>query len=203
MRIGRVISLLALALAFGSSGCATKTSTTHLWHAEDYAARPIKTAIVFARNMAEAQRRSVEQQLADALGDHGVAATPSYQLFPEPPAEEQAKAEVTKRGFEGVLVVSLRGVRERRSYMPGHYMGGGWGGGYYGMGWGWSPGYIVTDEIVDAETSLWDLRAGSDRLVWSAVTKTTNPTSGEDLTRSMSREILPGIARTGIIEKTK
>jgi hypothetical protein len=71
------------------------------------------------------------------------------------------------------------------------------------MGWGWSPGYIVTDEIVDAETSLWDLRAGSDRLVWSAVTKTTNPTSGEDLTRSMSREILPGIARTGIIEKTK
>jgi hypothetical protein len=33
------------------------------------------------------------------------------------------------------------------------------------------------------------------------VTKTTNPTSGEDLTTSMSREILPSIAKAGIVGK--
>lgn len=166
--------------------------------------------IVFARNMPEAQRRSVENHLAAELGDHGVAATPSYEVFPQPPSEEQAKAEVASRGFEGVVVVSLRGVRERTSYVPGHYRGGGFAGGsygmggYYGMGWGWSPGYVVTDEIVDAETSVWDLRGeGGGRLVWSALTKTTNPTSGEDLTKSLSREILPNMAKSGIVGRKR
>ena len=200
MRLAAAATVLCLAL----TACATRTSTTHVWQAEVKPAQPVRSMIVFARNMTEAQRRSVEQQLSAALGDHGVAATPSYEVFPQPPAEEEAKAEVTKRGFEGVLVVSLRGVRERTSYVPGHYQGGGWAGGYYGMGWGWSPGYVVTDEIVDAETSVWDLRGDANsRLLWSAVTKTTNPSSGEDLTKSLSREILPSIAKAGIVPRRR
>ena len=38
-------------------------------------------------------------------------------------------------------------------------------------------------------------------LVWSATTRTTNPTSGDDLSKSMSRKILPSIAKNGIIPR--
>lgn len=190
--------LLALALAL-AGGCGTKTSTTQLWAASDYSAAPLRKVIVFGRGMAEAQRRSVEDRLVSALGEHGVTATQSYRMFPELPNREIMQTELAKQGFDGALVTTLHATRQRQSYVPGHYHGGGFWGGYYGMGWGWSPGYIVTDELVDAETSVFDLRTDGGRLVWSATTRTLNPTSGEDLTKSMSKEILPGIAKRGII----
>lgn len=192
---------MLVALVLAASGCGTKTSTTQLWSAEDYSAAPLRKVVIFGRGMAEAQRRTVEDRFATALGDHGVAATPSYRIFPELPDREIAQAELAKQGFDGALVTTLHGTRERQSYVPGHYQGGGFWGGYYGMGWGWSPGYIVTDELVDAETSVFDLRTGGGRLVWSATTRTTNPTSGDDLSKSMSREILPSIAKNGIIPR--
>lgn len=194
-------ALLALALA--ASGCGTKTSTTHLWSAGDYAAPPLRKVIVFGRGMAEPQRRAVEEHLASALANHGVTATPSYRVYPALPNREIGQGELVQQGFEGAFVTTLRGVRERETYVPGHFRGGGayWGGYYGGMGWGHSPGYVVTDELVDAETSVFDLRSDAGRLVWSAVTKTTNPESSEDLTKSMSREILPGMAKRGIIPR--
>jgi hypothetical protein len=201
MRIGRT-AVVALSLLLPTfCGCATKTSTTHLWAAEDYRGGTMGNVIVFGRGMAEAQRRSLEDQLGDALADHGVAATPSYRVFPVLPDVDEARAEVTKQNFDGAVVVTLHGTRERQSYVPGHYMGGGFWGGYYGMGWGWSPGYVVTDELVDAETSVWDLRTDNGRLVWSALTNTENPTSGPDLTKSLAKEILPKMEKAGLVPK--
>jgi hypothetical protein len=203
MRFGRTGSLLALALALASSsGCGTRTSTTQLWSADDYRAEPLRRVIVFGRNMAEPQRRAVEDRLATALAGHGVTATTSYRIYPALPAREITQAELAQQGFDGAFVTTLHAVRERQSYVPGHYHAGGMWGGYYGggMGWGWSPGYVVTDELVDAETAVFDLRGGG-RLVWSAMTRTMNPTSSEDLTKSMSREILPSVAKNGIIPR--
>lgn len=195
------VQTMLLALVLAASGCKTQTSTTHLWSAHDYSASPLTRVVIFGRGMAEAQRRSVEDHLAGALGEHGVTATPSYRIFPVLPNREVAQAELAKQGFDGAFVTTLHGTKERQTYVPGHYYGGGFWGGYYGMGWGWSPGYIVTDELVDAETSVFDLRSDGGRLVWSATTRTTNPTSGEDLPKSLSREILPSIAKGGIIPK--
>lgn len=205
MRFGKGI-VLALGLALATPtycGCATQTSTTQLWAAQDYHSEAMHDVIVFGNGMAETQRRSVEDQLSAALRDHGVAATPSYKVFATLPEMDKARAEVTRQRFDGALVVTLHGVRERQSYVPGHYQGGGFWGGYYGMGWGWSPGYVVTDEIVDAETSVWDLRSGDGRMVWSAVTNTQNPSSGQDLTKSMAKETLPKIAKAGIIPEKR
>jgi hypothetical protein len=186
--------VLFLALALATSGCATKTSTTHLWSAQDYSAAPLRRVVVFGRGMAEPQRREVEDQMVAALGAHGVTATPSYRLFPALPNREIAQAELAKHGFDGAFVTTLHAIRERQSYVPGHYHGG-------GLGMGWSPGYVVTDELVDAETAVFDLRSDGGRLVWSAMTRTTNPRSGEDLTKSVTRETLPEIAKRGIIAK--
>lgn len=195
------VRTLLFALALAAGGCATRTSTTQLWSANDYSATPLRRVVVFGRGMAEAQRRALEDRLASALADHGVTATPSYAIFPVLPNREIAQAELAKQGFDGAFVTTLHGTERRQTYVPGHYHGGGFWGGYYGMGWGWSPGYVVTDELVEAETSVFDLRTDGGRLVWSAMTRTANPTSGDDLSKSMSREILPSIAKGGVIPK--
>jgi hypothetical protein len=194
MRLGTGALVLALALA---TGCATKTSTTQLWQAE-YSAVPVRRVVVFGLGMAEAQRRSVEDHLAGALADHGVAATPSYQLFPGMVGREV----VTSQGYDGAVVASVRATRDRPRYVPGYWISSGFGGGYYaGYGWGagWSPGYVVTDELVDVETSLWDLRSDKDHLVWSALTETVNPKSGEDLEKSLTKEVLKKMTGAGVI----
>lgn len=199
-RFARRAGAAALAAAL-SVACGAQTSTTQLWQARDYAAPPMRNVIVFGGGMSEPERRSLEDHVASELADHGVAASPSYQLFPELPDTQRARAEVQRRGYDGALVSTLRSVRERQSYAPGYYHGGGFWGGYYGPGWGlgWRSDYVVSDEIVDVETSLWDLRTQDGTLVWSATTQTTNPSSNDDLIRSLTDTVLPKITEAGLI----
>jgi hypothetical protein len=92
----------------------------------------------------------------------------------------------------------MRNIREKQTYIPGTYQGGFWTS-YYNQGWGsWSPGYVITDEIVSFETTLWDTRA-EDRLVWAMLTETTNPSSGPKFVQSVTRSIEVGLERAGLV----
>lgn len=108
-------------------------------------------------------------------------------------------------GFDGALVSSLRSVRDKPTYVPGSPTGTGFWDSYYGPGWGgaYTPGYIVEDEEVNMETTLWDLRVANGTLVWSAVTKTTNPRSGADAVKSVTREVLPKLEAVGLVPRRR
>lgn len=102
-------------------------------------------------------------------------------------------------GVDGVIVASMKGVHERQTYVPGTYEGGFWND-YYGPGWGgaWDPGYVVTDQFVKFETSLWD-PSGSGKMVWSAVTQTENPSSGKDFASSLTKSVIPAMTQGGFL----
>lgn len=81
--------------------------------------------LVFAMRLDEASRRALEDGFVRELAAHDVHAVPSYTLFPRPPANvEEARAKVNERRFEGVLVVTMKSVREKRTYVPGASHGG-------------------------------------------------------------------------------
>jgi len=197
-RRSTLLGIAVLTLALLPSCNNPKTSVTQVWKAP-WRPPSMKTMIVFATRLDEANRRTFEDGAVAVLARHDVKARQSYVLFPgTPPDRDVARQLVQDQGFDGILVASLRDVRERQTYVPGTYQGGFWGS-YYNQGWGaWSSGYVVTDEIVSFETTLWDTRA-EDRLVWTALTETTNPSAGPKFVQSVTGAIEQSLVRTGII----
>ena len=186
---------LAIALGVGCSGA--RTSVTQVWQAPAPATAPMKSVIVFGARMDEANRRSLEDAFVAELGKRGVRAMPSYAVFQgAPPDQEHARAKVNELGLEGILVMSLKNVAERATYVPS-YAGSFWSA-YYGPGWWGGPGYVVTDEIVTFESTLWDTRA-EDKLVWAALTKTTNPSTGKSYVGSLVKAVMPRLEDTRLI----
>jgi hypothetical protein len=81
--------------------------------------------------------------------------------------------------------------------VPGGYSPGWWSS-YY-TGWGYSsPGYLVTEEYVTWEMTLWDARA-EDRLAWTAAMETTNPSAGKDFVKSVTKSTVESLTKTGLI----
>jgi hypothetical protein len=190
--------LAALVLLGAACGGTAQTSVTQLWKAP-IATAPIKTLIVFAAHMDEANRRALEDGYVTALTSHGLTVKQSYVFFPgEAPSREQAKQSVKQAGFDGILVSTLRGVTERQTYVPGWYEGGFWYS-YYGPGWDyWSPGYVHTDRVVNFDTTLWDTRV-NDQLVFALTTETSNPSSGKDFVRSLTKTVVSALDKQRLI----
>ena len=184
-----------LLAACGSSG---KTSVTQMWKAP-ISAPAVSSVIVIAANLDEASRRALEDAYVATLATHGVTARQSYTLFPgEPPPQEQARETVKNAGFDGILVSRLRKAREKQTYVPGDYEGGFWDG-YYGSGFGmWSPGYVVTDEVVSFDTTLWDTRKG-DQLVFALTTETTNPAAHKNFIPSLTSSVASALQKQLLI----
>jgi hypothetical protein len=196
--------MLVLATVVLAAACATKTSTTQLWQAEGYAPRFVENVLVFGGRMAEPMRRSLEDEVAKELADRGTRATPSYKLFPQLPQRDIAQPEVRRLGFDAAIVATLSSIRERQTFVPGHYHYGGFWGAYYGPGWGmttWSPGYVVTDELVNVDTTLWDLRTEPGNLVWTTSTTTRNPTSTSDFVESFAGEVAENLERARLVRQ--
>ena len=188
----------ALALVAGE-GCRPNTSVTQIWRSP-LARAPMTKLIVFGAKMDEANRRALEDGFVAELAKRGVGALPSYSVFPgDPPEHEKAQAIVAENGFDGILVATLRSVRESQRYVPGH--AGPFWSGYYGPGWGYAystPGYLVTDKTVTCETTLWDTRA-QDQLVWAGLTETDNPGNGSGFVSSLTRAVLGHLDGAGFV----
>jgi hypothetical protein len=187
-----IASIGVLTLAF-TAGCGTPTSVTNLWSAQVPATGPLRKVVVFAAGVQPTGRRTLEDALVAQLASHGVLGTQSYSMFGETvPKREEAQVSVNDAGYDGMLISTLRS----HTYVPDAYPSAYW---YYNEAYvygGW-PDYYSYDELVDFETTLWDARNG--KLLWSAVTQTTNPSSGHDFTSSLSKTIVPAIASRGFI----
>jgi hypothetical protein len=183
-----------------AAACSTPTKMTDVWKDPSYRGGPMRNVVVFGGRLSETDRRTLEDGFVSALQAHGVRATASYSLFPGGtlPNREEARARLQQAGFEGTLVSTLRGVNEKPTFAEGAAPG--FWDGYYGPAWGsaYGPGYVVTQPVVRFESSLWGLQ-GDTRLVWSAVTQTENPSSAKDFVSSLTNDVVPALAKAGLI----
>jgi hypothetical protein len=186
----------ALGVAVAAGACAPKTSITQVWSAQVPAGhQPMHKIVVVSSRIDEANRRVLEDAFVGALRGRGVEAIPGYKLFPEGvPDPTKAKATVESLGADGILAATYRGTRQKVSYTPGSV----WGGAYAWGGWGYYDGYVTTDELVSLETTLWDARA-ADTVVWSALTTTKNPSSGQEFVKSVTEKVVPAMAGAGFL----
>jgi hypothetical protein len=158
----------------------------------------MRSLVVFGGRVSDTNRRIVEDGFVAALTKHGVRAIPSYTLLPQLPSKDEARAALKQVGTDGFLVATLRGIHEQTTiYGGGGYNGGFWGG-YYGTGWAGAPTQITTDQYVNFETSLWDGQ-GDGKLVWSALTETSNPSSRADFMSSLLNKVIPALTQAGLL----
>ena len=190
------------AVALLGAGCSTATTSTDVWKNPSYAAGPVKNVIVFGGRLNDTNRRTLEDGFVSALSAHGVHATASYTKFPGPvPGQPEAQQAVQDGGYDGVLVSTMRGVKERTTVEPGVGYGGPFWGGFYG-GWGSAgePGFVETDTYVKFETTLWDPH-GSGKMIWSDVTQTENPSSAPNFIQSLLNNAIPAMDKAGLLPK--
>jgi hypothetical protein len=188
-------------LSLGTACTSTPTVTTDVWHDPSYSAGPMRNIVIVGARVDDTHRRVVEDAFASAIATPGVHATPSYVLFPGAlPDRVTAHNTLLKGGYDGALVATMRGIHERITIVPGAGWDawGAWGAYGYSAA---SEGYVVTDQYVRFETALWDPR-GAGKMVWSAVTQTENPTSGNDFARSLVNEIVPALWQAGFIPRS-
>lgn len=200
LRQNRMLKRILLCGLF-LTACATQTSVTQVWQAQMPPTPPMRHVLVLAMSTDEPMRRTIEDAFVADLGKHGVQAEQSYVFFggsAEHPAVDYARKKVGEAHYDGILVTRLHGVKEDPRYAEST----GFWDGYYMYGWGYRDAYIVSDEIVTFENTLWDTRA-ENKLVWTAETKTTNPESGKDFAKSLTRAVDPALSKAHFIPTIK
>ncbi len=154
--------------------------------------------MVIAPRRSEIQRRVWEDAFVTELAKRGVAATPSYRLFPDRvPSDAELRSGLPEDAFDGLLLVARTGHRVEKTVMPPTvtqaYQEERWDPftrvyepAYHEVV---SPGYVEKTRVVSFETSLWDLR-GPARMIWSGATESTNPEPGNEFAKNLASYVV-------------
>jgi hypothetical protein len=195
------------------SGCAS-SSLIDIWHDSSFKAAPISKMLVIAVRKDTTHRRIWEDAFASELGKHGVAATPSYRLFPDSlPDTTQVISTVQANGFEGILVTLRLPMETNKLYIRGYtsveqdvrfspYYGP-----YYSPYWERyrtyyreveHPGYVDSQKVavraIDVTTT-----GKNGHLIWSATSRTPDPGSVTDVQEGIAGLVITDLARQKII----
>jgi hypothetical protein len=177
--------LLSALLSVFVAGC-TSTHIEQSWKSPDVGRFNFKKILVVAPNPDGANRRAAEDTLKAQLTT--VEVVQSYNLLvSKEDLSDKAKAGkiIKDNGFDGVIIMRMVSNDTEVNYMPGSYpaaygsMWGYWGNSYALAPYYYDTGTITTDKIIGIETNVYDV--ASEKLVWSGVTKSTNPSNSQQL----------------------
>jgi hypothetical protein len=193
----RSTGMMVVAIALVLAACAS-TTLTDVWKAPDTARLQFKKVLVVAISADITWRRTIEDELVRRIRD--VQAVASYQFFAdgEPRDWEGARERLKAAGFDGLVTFRLAGVDKQQTYVPPVYASRGVGG-YWGYAWPavYTPGYTVTDTLVQVETLVYEL--GDDKLVWASRSRSFNPANAKDLVNEVVDAIRDEMKKQGLI----
>jgi hypothetical protein len=193
----RSTGTMVVAAAFVLAACGS-TTLTDVWKAPDTARLQFKKVSVVAISNDITWRRTIEDELVRRIRD--VQAVASYQFFAdgEPRAWEAARERLKAAGFDGLVSFRLAGIDKQQTYVPPVYANRGVGG-YWGYAWPavYSPGYTVTDTLVQVETLVYEL--GDDKLVWASRSRSFNPANAKDLVNEVVDAVRDEMRKQGLI----
>lgn len=193
-------SLLALGAAT-LAACAS-TSLRDSWSDPAFSGGPFRKVMVVGVSANPTNRRVFEDIFSAKLAATGVEAVRSYELLPQAGMipKEDFDAAARRSGADGLLVVHVQRVDTKTQVTPVSVPVTGMG--YYGFYRGWATVPEVTQyDLATVETNVFDVR--SDRLVWSGVTETFNPSSVSAETPGFADVIIKALTDRGLLAKAK
>jgi hypothetical protein len=194
-------ALVALLLV----ACST-TTLDGSWTRPEFAGKRLQGPVLVvgvARD--DTVRRVYEDEMVARLTSRGVKAVRSYELVPDALTKdsvERLQQAARKAGATHLLSTAVIGQERETVVYQDPWIYGGWGGyrGWYGSYWGMSyPVYtdVRTYTIYIAQTALTDV--ATDRIDWSARTRTTAPTDIARETRAFIDVIVASLEKAGLV----
>jgi hypothetical protein len=184
----RILIVMFVAVA---GACGSSTSTEQAW-TTPRPVRPLSNIVTVYISHDGALRRNAEDQMASRLAANGIHAVPSYVVLPnQDMTDHQAvKQKLLALGYDGVFAMRLIGTDTQIDVQPTFV-------GYWGGAWAYNDAWMYTQTIVRVETNLYSLP--DDRLVWSAQSKTFDPSSTGAAVTSVTKYVARKVEKTGII----
>ena len=201
----RVVAVGAL---LATAGACASTRLTNSWKAPDAEPLRFEKVMTLALVSDNTARRVVEDEIAKYIQRAETVA--GYTLLPNAEDikdEEKVRDAVRSAGVDGAIVIRPVYNEKELTYVPGTYaypasyysfLG------YYGWYWGtaypavYDPGYVRTDHVVGIETNIYSV--ANEKLVWSGLTKTTNPKDIRSLIKEVARAVGKEMKKQGLLD---
>jgi hypothetical protein len=161
-------SLIILIAIF--AGCSPATKVTKSWTDPSLTpdeAEKFKKVLVVAPLNDESSKRIAEDKLVSVITQMKAVQSYSY-LNTSDTSQTRLEERMKTDGFDCILLVRLANVEKNLSYTPGTSYGG-----WYGYR-NYSEGYYTEDQTFYVETNFYSFP--ENKLLWSCVTSTLNPT---------------------------
>lgn len=208
------VRMLSIAAIVALAGCAA-SQLGNMWRDPTFKTEGFKNVLVIAVRNDPVRRRMWEDGFANALAQYGVTAKRSYEIWSIAlPDTQSVRDEVRRGGYDAVLVNDrppntaqltwVQGYSRRESvtrYDPAT------GGSYTTWQDVEVPATMDTTAVINYQTNLWSTTRGATsehgRLVWSAMSHTTEAFSVQLIEYQTESLILPEMAKSGLLPKKK
>lgn len=192
-----IASIWVLAIIIGVSSCGGSTYMVDSWSApnETIQKGDLNKVMVAVLSNSETSRRRAEDEIAS----YNSMFTPSYKVLgTQQMALDTAKSKsvLKSQNYDAVLLMRLRDKNETQTWVPGNTYNY-WG--YHGMYYGayYDPGYVRNDVSYTIETNLFSIK--DNKLLWSGITSSMNPTSLETTVDEVVKEVYQRMKKDGLI----
>ena len=195
----RVATLLpCIAVALGFAACGGSTTIEQSWKAPNLAPSNLHNVVAVYISRDETMRRTVEDSMAQRLGQLGVRAVPAYSILSDDDLKDRdrAKAKLVAGGYDGAVALRLVGKETKLVATPSTFDG------YWGMAWpgAYNPGYLSTETVVRVETKVFSL--ADNKLVWSGLSKTVDPNTMRSAIDDVTKVVAKALEKQQIVAST-
>jgi hypothetical protein len=207
--MNRLSKLLAPMLFVTAISCAPSTTLVQRWSDPAFTGAPGKSMAIIAITDTERRIRIWESAFSTALNAAHVTPILGSNLVPPGVAADEATLMNAIRDSKADMVALTRlvSIDKEETYVPGstsYYAPASAAYGFYPYYYSSvdvvsTPGYYQTDKIYTLETNVYDV--GTEKLIWSGVTETLNPETGQDGATDVAQTIVDDMRASKIIAK--
>jgi hypothetical protein len=194
------------------ASCAS-TQITGAWKSPK-ATKTFSSVFVASLSSNNIVRATVENDIASELERQGIVSFKGIEEFPpgikrDSLTKEEILGSMRNKKADAILTISLIRKETESRYLPGSsyrydpllrypYYSDFWGYYSYWSPYAYSPGYYEENRIYYLETNLYD--SATEQLIWSAQSRTYNPTNIKEFSREFSKVIVTKLKEDGMLK---
>lgn len=204
-----LIFAVAAAVAIGAA-CGAGTRVQSSWSSPNVSPSPMRNIVAIAITKDPGRRQLMEQAMAREIQDEapGVEAVPSRSILSDSEIADEARVRdhLAQTKFDGAIVMRITDVERHDVFVPGRttvvpvYYRTFWGYYRYWAPIAYEPGYVERNADVQVETEVFAMPGGE--LVYSAISRTLNPSSAADLAERVAGVVTKELRERGFIATT-
>jgi hypothetical protein len=186
-----------IVLSILASSCSS-TKIVQSWKAPEasYTPEKFQKILIIALAKDEPMRRLAEDKFASRSSNFHA----SYLIYPNKQIigdEDRFKSVLVENGFDGIVTLRLISKDKENNWVAGNYTGNYWEyrRNYYTPYY--QAGYFDENTTYYIETTLFSVK--QDKLLWSGITSSTNPSSLKKTIDEMLKEVVERMKKENFI----